>query len=264
MAISSSMNGKNDEFVSEVTSFFDVLAKRSGLLVGVGIGVLVVAGVLAFVASHNEEKSDAGRSALYLAEKSLDTQEKALAKTLAPAAAPEVPTSAKDKAVPKKPVQDLGADAIAFQKMDVDTQFADSVAKLKATANDYSSTRAGFDAMLILGKLYLNHGDSAKAADWFSKSTQHAPASLDRALAWNSLGYAYENDSKYKEAITAFDQALGTGDAAIKGDVLLSKARVASEMNDTATAKSVYETISKQLPNTEYSKQADLFKSLLK
>jgi len=260
MSISSSVNGKNDEFVSEVTSFFDILAKRSGLLVGVGIGVLVLAGVLAFVSNKNEQKTDAGRSALYLAEKSLDTQEKALTKTLAPA--PEVKSAAKDAT--KKPAQDLGTEAIAYRKLDVDTQFADSVSKIKAVATDFSSTRPGFDAMLVLGKLYLNHGEPAKAVEWFSRSTEHAPTALDRALAWNNLGYAYENDTKYPEAMGAFEQAFKTGESTIKGDVLLSKARVAEAMSDQGTAKAVYEQILNQLPNTEYSKQAEFFKSRLK
>jgi tetratricopeptide (TPR) repeat protein len=260
MSISSSAKGKNDEFVTEVTSFFDVLAKRSGVLIGVGVGVLVAAGVLAFVSSKNEQKSDAGRSALYLAEKNLDTQEKALTKILVPA---PVATAA-PKGTAQKPPQDLGTEAIAYKKLDVDTQFADSVTKLKAVATDFSGTRAGFDSMLVLGKLYLNHGEPAKAAEWFSKSTEHAPASLDRALAWNSLGYAYENDTQYKEAMSAFDQALSVGEATLKGDLLLSKARVAEEMNDSATAKTVYDQIQSQLPNTDYSKQAELYKSRLK
>src|SRR5437899_1374839 len=112
----------SDEFVSEVTSIFDIMAKHSRALIAVAVLVVFVAAGIAVMASHNEQKSDAGRNALYLAQKSLDTQLGALAKASAP-----TPDVAKDKKAPAP----VGPDAIMFKKMDVDTQLTDGISKLK-------------------------------------------------------------------------------------------------------------------------------------
>ena len=165
-----------DEFTRDVNGFFDLLAKRSKLLGALAVLVLVLAAVFAVIANQNEQKSDAGRSALYLAQKSLDTQLETIAKASAPVAAKDSKDAKDKKATPP-----VSAEAIQFRKLDVDTQLADSISKLKAVATDYAATRSGFDAMLLLGKTYLNHGNAAEAAEWFQKSTAHAPSTLDRA-----------------------------------------------------------------------------------
>lgn len=250
-----------DGFTRDVNGFFDLLAKRSKLLMALGGLVLILAAVFAFVANQNEQKSDAGRSALYLAEKSLDTQLEAIAKASAPAA--PVGPGAKD-AKDKKATPPVTADTIQYRKLDVDTQLADGISKLKAVATEYSGTRSGFDAMLVLGKTYLNHGNAAAAAEWFQKSTAHAPTALDRALALESLGYAQENEGKYKAALDAFDESLNVGEAGLKGDLLLSKARVYESMKNPAQAKATYDLVLGQFPNSEYSKLAELFKARLK
>ena len=248
-----------DEFTRDVNGL-DLLAKRSKLLMALAGLVLILVAVFAFIASQNEQKSDAGRSALYLAEKSLDTQLETIAKASAPAASVTTAKDAKDK----KATPPVTAETIQFQKFDVDTQLADSISKLKSVATEYSTTRPGFDAMLILGKTYLNHGNAAAAAEWFRKSAAHAPTALDRALALESVGYAHENEGKYKEALDAFDESLNVGEAALKGDLLLSKARVYESMKNPAQAKATYDLVLGQFPNSEYSKLAELFKARLK
>jgi tetratricopeptide (TPR) repeat protein len=256
--LSSSKNG--DEFVSGVNSFFEFLAKRARLFVALGVVVLIGSAIFAFNANRKSEKTDAGRNALYLAQKSLDTQLAVLAKAAAPAA-PSTPAS---KGSAEKAAKPADPEVVAFQKMNVDTQFADAVGKFKAVAQDYGSTRPGLEAMLILGKLYLNHGEPQKAEEWFHQAVEHGQNGMDRASAWSNVGYADENQNKYKDSLDAFDKAVGMGEASLKGDLLLSKARVFEELKDNAQAKSTYEQIQSLLPNTEYAKLADSFKSRLK
>ena len=251
---SSSKSG--DEFVSGVNSFFEFLAKRAKLFVVLGVVVLIGAAIFAFNANRKSEKTDQGRNALYLAQKSLDTQLLALAKAAAPA--PPATATPAVKAAPVDP------ETIAFQKMNVDTQFADAIGKFKAVAADYGSTRPGLEAMLILGKLYLNHGEPQKAEDWFRQATEHGQSGLDRASSWANVGYADENQAKYKEALDAFDKAFAVGEGFAQGDLLLSKARIFEEMKDNVQAKATYEQIQSLLPNTEYAKLADSYKSRLK
>jgi tetratricopeptide (TPR) repeat protein len=116
---------------------------------------------------------------------------------------------------------------------------------------------------MLLGKLYMDHGQASKAQEWFVKSTDSAPTKLDKALAWSSAGYANENDSKYKEAIDAFDKALAQGEGVIKGDVLMGKARSYQALKDTNQAKATYDQIVSQLPETEYAKSAANLKARL-
>lgn len=251
----------DNTFNHSVNSFFDQLAKHWRILAGLGVLLLIAAAVIAVAASHQSQKSDAGRNALYLAERSLDTQMLNMAKAEMPAA-PVAPKDTKDaKAAPKAPQPNV--DALLFRKMDVDTQFSDGVSKLKAVAADFTGTRPGFEATLLLGQLYLNHGDSAKAAEWFTKATEGAATPLDRALSWESLGYSQENQGKYKEALDAFEKALNIGEATIKGDLMMAKARSFESLKDTKQAQATYDQIEKDLPNTEYAKLAELYKARL-
>jgi tetratricopeptide (TPR) repeat protein len=251
-------SGGSDEFTSGVGGFFDLLAKRSKLLVAVGVLVVIAIAVLALLSSQNEQKADAARGALFLAEKSLDTQLEAIAKATVPAPAP---VKTKDGKTMTPPVT---ADAIQFKKLDVDTQLADGVTKLKAVAQDFSKTHAGYEAMMLLGKTYLNHGNATSAAEWFQMAAKNSPTPLDRALTWQSLAYAYENGAKYKEALQAYDSALKSEQPLIKADVLLGEARVYEEMNTPAQAKEKYDLVIALFPNTPSAKQAELFKARLK
>lgn len=234
-------------------SWLEVLSKNSKAVITVSTIVLLGTTIWAWVSAKNEQKSDSGRNALYLAEKSLTSRLESLAK-----AEKLVTPTGKDAKAPSP-----GADSVMFKKLDVDTSLGEAVTQFKSIAAVYAGSLPGFEATLELAKLYLNHGNPAQAAEWFTKATQAAPTSLDRALAWQSLGYAFENQAKYKEAVDAFDHALGAGETAVKGEILMSKARAQESLKDVNQAKSTYDQIISQLPNTEFSKLATLYKSRL-
>jgi tetratricopeptide (TPR) repeat protein len=261
--ITSSIPKGTDEFTSEVSGFFEILAKNWQALVAVIVLAMIASGVAIFVMSKKEEKVDQGRNALYLAEKNLDEQMKKMAQPVDPATKaadtskdPKVASAARMKEAAE-------ADAASYQHFDVDAKLPETVKQLQAIGQDYPNTRPGYEAMMLLGKLYLDHGQATKAQDWFMKSTESAPTKLDKALAWSSVGYANENDGKFKEAIEAFDKAVSQGEGVIKGDVMMGKARSYQALKDNAQAKATYDQIISQLPNTEYSKSAESLKARL-
>jgi TolA-binding protein len=245
----------SDEFTSNVSEFFDAIAQRWQWVVAFALLVVLACAATVFVMNKKEEKVDQGRNALFLAQKSIDEQMKKISEALVSANKTDIV----DKKTGKAPMVD--PEAAAFEQFDVDAKLGPQVKMLESVAADYPHTRPSYEAMMLLGKLYLDHGNPSSAATWFQKSTQTAPVALDRALAWSSVGYANENAMKYKEAIDAFDHALGEGEGTIKGDLLMGKARSFEALHDSAQAKGVYDQIISQLPGTEYAKNAEAFKA---
>jgi TolA-binding protein len=249
----------SDEFTSGVSDFFGSIAKHSKALIALAVLILLGAAVAVFVMNKKEEKVDAGRNALFLAEKNLDGQMKKMSEASVPAA--KTPSESKDSKVTKAPKAD--PEAMNYSVFDVDAKLGDTVKQLQAITQDYPGTRPAFESMMLLGKLYLDHGQASHAQEWFKKATEIPPSSLDKALAWSGVGYSYENDGKYKEAIDAFDHALNQGEGVIKGDAMMSKARSYQALKDTNQAKATYDQIISQLPETEYAKTAQASKARL-
>jgi tetratricopeptide (TPR) repeat protein len=249
---------KPDDFTAALTDFFNALAKRPKVLLAVLAGVVVAAGVAMAVTNQKETKTAAARDALFEAHRTLEDQ----LKKLAEAEKPAVPPPAPGKEAPKAPPAD--PDSVAFKKLDVDAQLGDAVKQLTGVAEKYSGTRPAFEASLDVGDLYLRHGDPAKAVPWYQRATQGAPDRLGKALAWSSLGYAQEGAGQLKDALQSFEKSLGTGEKSVKGDVLLAIARTQEGLQDPAKARSTYDQIISQLPNTDYARQAESAKAELK
>jgi tetratricopeptide (TPR) repeat protein len=253
-----------DDFTAALTQFFTALSKRPKVLLGIALAVVGASGVAVAVMNQQESKASAGRDALFEAHRTLENQLKALAEAEKPAPAKDA-KAAKD-AKEAKDAKALPADpeSIAFKKLDVDAQLGDSVKQLTAVSERYSGTRPGFEASLDLGDLYLRHGDPGKALGWYEKATRSAPDRLGKALAWSSLGYAQESSGKLNEALQSFEKALSSGEKSVQGDVLLAIARSHEGLNDSAKARSTYDKIVAQLPNTDYARQAESYRSELK
>ncbi len=221
--------------------------------------VVAVIGVASFVMSRNDSKSEAARSALFLAEKSLETETKAL--TPAPPAPAPVTKDAKGKeakAPPPAPVED-----VTFKRLDVDAKFPDSIKKLNGVIADFAGTRSAFDARMQLGELYFNHGEATKALPVFQAAVENAPNALEKSLALSAVASTLENQSQFKEAREAYEKAINLGEASVKGDLLLGVARTSVSLKDTAKAKQTYDQILTQLPNTETSRNAEALKAQL-
>jgi tetratricopeptide (TPR) repeat protein len=259
----------SDEFTVGVNSFFDILQKNIKAVIILAIVVVLGAAGAAIVMNHKAVETDQGRNALFSARKDLDQELKKLAEAKAPAVktaanldnkAQKSAKSPADKGETKAP--EVSADAVLFDRFDVDATLGNSVKEVEAVSVAFPHTRPAYEAMMVLGKLYLDHGQPEKALTWFQKATDNS-SSLDKALAWSSVGYAQENLSKYKEAIAAYDQALNQGEPVIKGDLMMGKARSYQAIPDLNQARATYDQIISQLPNTEYSKTAESLKARL-
>lgn len=222
-----------------VGSWLERLAANPATLITGCVLILAVIGGGVLYTNHQSSRSSAANNALYGAQTSLNT----ILKTW-------------QTQLPK------GQD-VQFAKTDVDAKFGDVIKKLGAVSDQYAGTRAAFEAEMTVGDLYLNHGDAAKAIPAFDKATTEAPKSLDRANALSGLGYARESSGNFAGALEAYESALKVGEASLKGDLLLSVARSHELLKEPEKARSTYDEIITQLPNTGAAKQAELLKAKL-
>lgn len=270
------LRGK-DGFFTSLYRFFDGLGKNKGALAA-GVGTLVLVGVIgSVIVGKNEAKSEAGKGALYAAQKAYETEMKALAGVKAPA--PEAPKAPVDAAKDPKAAKAQEAaekarrdedtasmkklEELQYQKLDVDAKFPQTVQGYKSVIEKYSGTRAAYEARMALGSLYFDHGEAVKAAPVLKEAVDSAPGGLEKALSYSALGYAYENSGKPQDAAATYEKALNLGEAGIKGDLLLALARSQEAMKDTAKARSIYDRIITELPNTEVAKTAETLKAQL-
>jgi tetratricopeptide (TPR) repeat protein len=246
-----------------LNQFFDTLAKNSRVFL-ILLAVLVAIGAVGAVAlSRREARAETARVALFGAIRTLDKEMKTVATQMAPPAKVEkLDEKTKEKQDPKaKEAENL--EAILFKKLDVDAKFPGGVHGLQAVAAEFQGTRAGYEAQLILANLYFEHGEAAKSVPQYLKAVETAPGTFEKATALEALGYAYENTGKVPEALQTYDRALNLGEVSIRGDVMLAMGRSLEAMNDPNKARSIYDQIQSQLPNTEYAKTAEIYKGRL-
>ncbi len=256
---------KPDDFVAAGRAIFDSLAKNSTLIYLV-LGALIAAGVVfAIMTSKRSESADRAANAYFEAQQTLEKELKEIAKAEAPAAPAVKPKAAKDaKAGASEPeTPEPGIDSVAFKKLDVDSQLAQSVGQLKAVTEKYGSVRAAHEARMLLGTLYLTHGEPEKAISWFEQAAKQASGKFDTTTALNALGRAYEGAGKAKEAAETYEKALKQGEGSMRGELLMSMARSYELAGDSAKARSTYDQIISQLADTEYAQTAEAFKARL-
>lgn len=268
-----------DEFFASVRSFFDGLAKNSRAVIVIFGLVLLSTAAIAYFQARREAQAGVGRNELYLAKQAVDQELVAFAaadpqwkaqaaKTLAErkkALEKNAPKNPKDKKAAEESVQEEKptADAVAFRKMDVDAVVPEGVKKLRAVIEKHSGTRSGFEARLALGDLYFNHGQADKAVPLYEEATKSSPGTMEKALAFYSLGYAQEGSGKFEQAQQSFDRALSMGETGLRGELLLSVARVQEARGQKDEAKKTYDRIVSELPNSDYSRSAETYRAEL-
>ncbi|MCM2322485.1 MAG: tetratricopeptide repeat protein [Oligoflexia bacterium] len=245
-----------DELLKILNQFFGGLTQNYRLFLAVVLGVVAISGLGVFATTWREAQSKEGNNAFFVAQKALDEALGAYAAKTKPV---EVKTDAKAPET-KLPVS---AETVRFQKFDVDATLGSPITQLKAVADRYDGSRAGFEASLALGNLYYEHGESAKAVVWLEKAAKEKLSPFDQATVLMALGHAYEDSGKAPEALKTYEKALATGDTVVKGQALLSIARSHELLKDVAKARSTYDQIISQLPSTEHAKTAEARKALL-
>ncbi len=243
-----------DLFSLAVTGFIGDFFRSPPLLIGGLVVFLLAGGGVSVWTNQTEAKSRQATGVLYEAEKLLEAEMKKIASSV-------------EKATPATSGQSASREGrdhkSSYLKMDVDTQLASGVAKLKEVTEKFPKTRASFEAQMQLGSLYFDHGQSEKALEWFQRATGSAGDRLDRVSAFSSVGYSQENLGRLTEALASFQKAISYGDVSFKGDLLLAIARCYVGLHDSAKARSIYEQVSKEFPGGEYSKTAEALKGRL-
>lgn len=226
-----------------------------------GLAVLAIAGggIYSAVKSRHVSQAEKANNALYQAKKSVEKDLLAFGATV-PEIKTEMEKAPKEVAKIQAVMEKLSTGTIAI---DVPVVYSQSFKALQKVAEDFPGTRAAFESLMGIADLYTQAQKPADAAPWYEKAIKSAPGRMDEAMAWIGLGYAYENSKKYKEAVDAFERSILKGDPVVKGDVLLAIARCHELSKDTAKAKSTYDKILTDLPNTEYAKSAEYFKKQL-
>ncbi len=247
-----------DSFVTSMRRFFaSILSHTTAVLVV--LGVLFLVGVSAALYwNHRENRANQAQGALFVARQAIQREHTKLA-AAEPAPAPAKAEKGK-KAEEQKPVVP-NPDTVLNKPLNVDAQMPESVTQLKKVIDQFGGTRAAFEARLALGDLYYDHGEPAKAVPLYEQAARSAPDKEEKTGALYALGYAHENSAKCPEALKAYDEALRVGDSALKGDLLLAIARCYEMTKETAKARSTYDRILSELPNTDYAKMAETLKA---
>lgn len=238
-----------DGLTRSIRSFFESIYKHNRAFIGILLGMTVIGGVVAFIVHRLDHASEEGRNALYSAEKALEEETQALNGKPTP-----VPSG---KGESPKTSEAL----VLFKKLDVDASFPETVKKLKKVDSEHGNTRPAYEARMKLGNLYYDHGDFEKSIPWYEKALNSAPGKFEKAQTLSALGYASENLGKGNAALQSYQKALDLGEASLKGDLLLAMARCYELTHDSAKAKSTYDRIIADLPNTDYAKTAEALKN---
>jgi tetratricopeptide (TPR) repeat protein len=228
---------------------------QQSLWIGFAVAGLAVVGAWSAWSSYRDSQAKKAGELLYSARLA---EEKEIQAQLPKAATPE-----KGKKTEAETASTSAA--LESEKLDLASRFPETLKAYQAVISQYPSTQASVEARLSLGRRYLNHGQAAQAVPLFEEAAKKA-SGADRASAWNAAGYAYEASAQSPQAIQAFEKAANEapkGIDTIRGDSLVSEARVLEASNDSARAKQVYERILKELPNSEFSKAAEIAKSRL-
>jgi tetratricopeptide (TPR) repeat protein len=211
----------------------------------IGIGVV-------FVSSEREAKSKKSQDALFIANRSLDKAIDELNKKNTPAV----------KADPKKPAPPSPENTIS--KVDVNEAFKTQIDSYKGLIEKFPGTRAAFEANLAVGDLFLNRDVKGEGSiAWYEAALKIANSTLEKGFATYSLAYSFEKLGKYKEALEQFEkaQSLKIGDIAFKADLYMGIARVSELSGNSEKAKSTYDQLIKEMPNSEYAPMAEILKS---
>ncbi|GEM_PF-2348970 len=240
------------------------------------LGIFVVFAILVSFAtvwykSHKGAKEAAARDTLFNALQVLRTEMQDLAKTY-----PPVPKQSEDSSDPLNSLKDPKkkdtkkmelvpptSDDIAFATFDINAKLPKSLAELSKVTDLHKGSIAAHEAQVVIGKLFFDHGNPKVAMDWFTKSAQSAPTPFFEASASLLLGAAQEANGDCKTAVGTYDRAVGTKEISVLGEALMAKARCLETLNQTEDAKKVYDKIITDLPDTAYSRNAEVFRAQL-
>ncbi len=215
----------------------DSLLQNRKILVGLA-GVLVLTGIgTALYSNRQEQKEVDSKNALYLAQKELVNESRALG--------------------PQNPKTPAEAGAVEFKRVAVTEKLPKTVAGLQAVISKFPGTRAAHEAEVLLGSLFLKHGEAPAAQGWFEKAAGSARGAFEKSVAYLNLGSVLEGQGKFKEAMENYERGASQGETAAQGELLLGVARAAAALKDAQRVKNSVEKIRSTFKDGEYVRSAE-------
>ena len=220
------------------------------------LGVLIAVAVIGAIVSNQKAKTATeARDAFYSAKQALDLESKAL--TPPKAAEPEATGKNAKKKTEAPPAQDTAA----YKKVDVDQAFSKTIPALRKVIALYPGTLSAFEAQMTIGNLYADHGQTGNAIQPYTTAADMAPRALEKMAALAALAQAQENVGKCPDALQSLERAINLGVGALKGDLLVAKARCYETLGNSAQAKTTYDQILKDLPGTPFARLAEIYRA---
>ncbi len=215
---------------------------------------LIPAAAISFYLSHRHEMNLKANNALYFAQKKVETE--------LDAELERKEGSQKSAGGAISSLDDEEKQLRVYEFFDVNQVFPEGVKALQAVSQEFPGTRGGAEAQLQLGRLYFQHGQFKEALEWFQKA-EKVSSGLDRAVASYSVASCQENLGQFKAALESYENTRLFGEVAIKTDLLLGIARCHEVLKDPEKAKTTYDKILADVPDTEVAKLAQFFKDQL-
>ncbi|MEO5668293.1 MAG: tetratricopeptide repeat protein [Bdellovibrionota bacterium] len=133
------------------------------------------------------------------------------------------------------------------------------VAALEKVRAEHHGTTASVLAALRLGRWFIQNNDLAKAESIYKDvlgEIRGRDSDVYVSMASEALGVVYEDQNRLDEALKIYNSALTNDKATLRPLLLLGKARVLSSMKKPTEAKTVYDIVVEDYPNSAYSQQA--------
>lgn len=136
------------------------------------------------------------------------------------------------------------------------TAYLGALEKVRA---DHKGTTASHLAALRLGRWNVAKGDLPKAEALYREALSEIrgrDSQIFVSMVSEALGVVLENQERWDDALKAYESGLSAEDKTLRPLLLLSKARVLSNQKKVDEAKSVYDSVVQEYPNSSYSQQA--------
>lgn len=145
------------------------------------------------------------------------------------------------------------------QKIDLSS----ATAEIERVAKNFAGSPAAYEALFLLGTLSHIQGQQDAARSYLEQALDQAPDAFASASAALSLGILFEDLKQLDQAKTLFSNALSEGVEALRGEALMALARVSTTTQNYTEARSYYEQLLKELPDSPYAERAQALRDAL-
>lgn len=117
----------------------------------------------------------------------------------------------------------------------------------------HKGTRAGYEARLQLGDLWMDSANYDKAIPHYQAAVDASKDPFSRLLALYTLGVARESSGKFQEAVAAYEEAQkAPGSDFLRPEILMAQARCFEALQQPAKAIELYKTVQDKFASRSY------------